>query len=159
MVGWQLSSLVLLASLAVSSVSAQEVASPVHKAKALFARFVQLEQAYDPGVAEVYADDAAITDKRTYPNGEVREVTFPPQKYKQLIRQALPVARARGDRSTYTQCVYEPQAPRVRITCARYSELKKYSSPYTLVVGPSGSGRWQILEESRSRGRKPVWRR
>jgi len=147
MIGWQLSSLVLLASMTASPASAQQVASPVDKAKALFVRFVQLEQAYDPRVADVYADDAVITDKRTYPNGKVREVTFPPQKYKQLIRQALPVARARGDRSTYTQCVYEPQGPRVRITCARYSELKKYSSPYTLVVGPSGSARWQILEE------------
>jgi hypothetical protein len=147
MVRWQLSSLVLLASMAASPVSAQQIAGPVDKAKAVFVRFVQLEQAYDPRVAEVYADDAVITDKRTYPNGEVREVTFPPQKYKQLIRQALPVARTRGDRSTYTQCVYEPQAPRVRITCARYSELKKYSSPYTLVVGPGSSGRWQILEE------------
>ena len=144
MVRWQLSSFVLLASMAATAAPAQQVASP---ARALFARFVQLEQAYDPRVADVYADDAVITNKRTYPNGEVRDVTFPPQKYKQLIRQALPVARARGDRSTYTQCVYEPQGPRVRITCARYSELKKYSSPYTLVVGPSASGRWQILEE------------
>jgi len=147
MVRWQLPSFVLLASMAVTAVPAQQVASPVDQAKALFARFVQLEQAYDPRVADVYADDAVITNKRTYPNGEIRELTFPPRKYKQLIRQALPVARARGDRSTYTQCVYEPQGPRVRITCARYSELKKYSSPYTLVVGPSGSGRWQILEE------------
>jgi hypothetical protein len=144
---WQLSSLALLASIAASPLSAQQVASPVDQAKALFVRFVQLEQAYDLRVADVYADDAVITNKRTYPNGQVRELTFPAQKYKQLIRQALPVARARGDRSTYTQCVYEPQGPRVRITCARYSELKKYSSPYVLVVGPGGSGRWQILEE------------
>ena len=147
MVRWQLSSIVLLASMAASPVSARDVASPVDRAKALFARFVQLEQTYDPGVTDLYADDAVITNRRTYPNGEVRELTFPPQKYKQLIRQALPIAKARGDRSTYTQCVYEPQGPRVRITCARYSELKKYSSPYTLVVGAGASGRWQILSE------------
>jgi len=44
MIGWQLSALVLLASMTASPVSAQQVASPVDKAKALFARFVQLDE-------------------------------------------------------------------------------------------------------------------
>ena len=35
----------------------------------------------------------------------------------------------------------------MRISCSRYSELKKYTSPYTLLVGPGRTGQWQILEE------------
>jgi hypothetical protein len=147
MVGRQLGWVLMLASIGASSVLAQQEGGPVDQAKALFARFVQLEQAYDPAVADLYADDAVISNRRAYPNGEVRQQTFPPQKYKQLIRQAIPLAKARGDRSTYSRCTYEPQGARVRITCYRYSELKNYTSPYTLVVGPGRGGQWQILEE------------
>ena len=39
------------------------------------------------------------------------------------------------------------QGGNVRISCSRYSELKKYTSPYTLLVGPGRTGQWQILEE------------
>ena len=98
-------------------------------------------------MADLYADDAVIRNKRRYPTGEVRELVFPAPKYKSLIRQAMPLAKSRGDRSTYSQCTYEPQDGRVRITCARYSELKKFTSPYTFVIGPDRSGAWQIWEE------------
>ncbi len=98
---------------------------------AFLSRFVDLEQAYDTRVADLYADDAVITNKRHYPTGEVRELTFPAPKYKALIRQAMPLAKGRGDRNTYSRCTYEPQDGRVRITCSRYSELKKYTSPST----------------------------
>ena len=147
MVRRQLVWLMVLASIGASTVFAQQEGGPVDRAKALFARFVQLEQAYDPALADLYADDAVISSKRVYPNGEVKQQTFPPQQYKQLIRQALPLAKARGDRSTYSRCVYEPQGARVRITCYRYSELKNYTSPYTLVVGPGRADEWQIFEE------------
>jgi len=144
---WHVSSAALVVCMAVSPVYGRQAGDPMEQAKTFFARFVQLERAYDAGVADLYADDAVIKNKRTYPNGEVRELTFPAAQYKQLIRQAIPVARARGDRSRYTQCVYEPDAGRVRIRCSRYSELKRYTSPYILLVGPGQSGQWQILEE------------
>jgi hypothetical protein len=121
--------------------------APVDQAKALFTRFVELEQAYDIAVADLYADDAVIKNKRTYPTGEVRELTIPPAQYKQLLRQAMPLAKARGDRSTYSKCGYKAEGANVRISCSRYSELKKYTSPYTLLVGPGRAGKWQILEE------------
>jgi len=127
--------------------SLQPARSPVEEATAFFRRFVDLEQAYDTRVADLYADDAVIRNKRHYPTGEVRDLIFPAPKYKALIRQAMPLAKSRGDRSTYSQCTYEPHDSRVRITCARYSELKKFTSPYTLVIGPDRSGAWQIWEE------------
>jgi len=146
MARWHVTSIALVVFVAVAPAHGQ-ASSPVEQAKTFFARFVQLERAYDPAVADMYADDAVIRNKRTYPSGEVRELTFPAQPYKQLIRRAIPVARARGDRSRYTQCAYAPDGPRVRITCSRYSQLKQYTSPYSLVVGPGRSGQWQILEE------------
>ena len=121
--------------------------TPVDQAKALFTRFVDMEQAYDVAVADLYADNAVIKNKRTYPTGEVRELTIPPAQYKQLLRQAMPLAKSRGDRSTYSKCGYQAEGGNVRISCSRYSELKKYTSPYTLLVGPGRTGQWQILEE------------
>ncbi len=119
----------------------------IEKAKTLFKRYVDLEHAYDVAVADLYSDEAVIKNKRSYPTGQVRELSLPAPKYKELIRQAMPLAKARGDRSTYSDCNYEEVGERVRITCSRYSELKKYSSPLTLLVGPRSSGEWLILEE------------
>jgi ketosteroid isomerase-like protein len=124
-----------------------QTTTPVDQARALFTRFVEMEQAYDVAIADLYADDAVIKNKRTYPTGEVRELTIPPAQYKQLIRQAMPLAKSRGDRSTYSKCGYKAEGANVRITCSRYSELKKYTSPYTLLVGPNRAGEWRILEE------------
>lgn len=132
---------------AAASTGAAAQSDAIARAKALFKRYVDLEHAYDPAAADLYSDDAVIRNKRTYPTGEVRELSMPATTYKALIRQMTPVAKARGDRSTYSNCEYEPTAERVRIRCSRYSELKKYTSPLTLVVGPDASGEWRIFEE------------
>lgn len=119
----------------------------IDAAKQLFEQYVALGHAFDPGVAELYADDALIRNKRTYPTGEVREMTMPAPNYKTIIRKAMPLAKARGDRSTYSDVSYTPERDRVRIRASRYSELKNYTSPITLLVGPGESGRWLIYEE------------
>jgi hypothetical protein len=116
-------------------------------AKRLFEHYVALGHAYDPGIADLYADDALIKNTRTYPTGEVRELTMPAAKYKALIRQAMPLARARGDRSTFSDVRYAAEGSRVRIRASRFSELKRYASPISLLVGPSASGTWLIYEE------------
>ncbi|MEO5895996.1 MAG: hypothetical protein ABIS06_09870 [Vicinamibacterales bacterium] len=131
---------------AMASFAPLQTQTPADQARAFFDEFVRLEQAYDVKVADLYADDAVIRNKRTYPTGDVREMRFPAAQYKALIRQGMPVAKQRGDRSAYSRCAYEPVGARVRISCSRYSELKKYTSPYTLVVGPGRSG-WLIFEE------------
>lgn len=122
-------------------------AAPEEKAAALFAKYVSLGASYDSSLADLYSDTALITNKRTYPNGKVREIAIPATQYKALIRAAMPMAKSRGDLSTYSEVTYEMQAEKVRISATRFSELKKYESPIILVVGPSESGDWLILEE------------
>jgi hypothetical protein len=119
----------------------------IDRAKALFNRYVALEHAFDPAVADLYADDAVVKNKRTYPTGQVREVTFPTPQYKALLRQAMPLAKQAGDKSTYSDCRYSEEAERVRINCTRYSERKKYTSPVSLLVGPGATEEWLIHEE------------
>jgi predicted DCC family thiol-disulfide oxidoreductase YuxK len=116
-------------------------------AKQLFEQYVALGRAFDPGVADLYADDAVIRNKRTYPTGEVREFALPAPSYKALLREAMPFARERGDRSTFSDVSYKAEGDRVRIRASRFSELKRYTSPISFLVGPSPSGKWLIYEE------------
>jgi hypothetical protein len=118
------------------------------KAEQLWNRYVALEAAFDPAVADLYADDAVIRNRRTYPTGEVREATVPAAQYKVLVRQAIPLARARNDISRYSGCTYAAEAARVRVACARFSTLKNYTSPISLLVGPGPAGGWLIFEET-----------
>ena len=119
------------------------------KAEQLWSRYVALEAAFDPAVAELYADDAVIRNKRTYPTGQVREMTLPAAQYKALIRTAMPLAKARNDINRYSDCRFTERGTtdRVRIVCSRYSVLKNYTSPVALLVGPGPQGTWLIFEE------------
>ena len=117
------------------------------KAEQLLNRYIALEAAFDPALADLYSDDAVIRNRRTYPTGEVREATVPAPQYKALVRQATPLAKARNDVSRYSSCTYAAEGARVRIACARYSALKDYTSPISLLVGPGAASGWLIFEE------------
>jgi len=139
----------VIAALAVvaTAVAGQKPGSAhIPEARALFERYVTLEQQFDPLVADLYSDEAVIKNKRTYPTGQVREMTLPARQYKDLIRKAMPLAKERGDTSSYSECAYSEEGARVRITCKRFSTLKKYTSPISLLVGPTPGG-WLIFEE------------
>jgi hypothetical protein len=119
----------------------------IARARTLFDRYVALGAAYDEAVADLYADSAFIKNTRRSPDGQARSMTMPALTYKSLIRQVMPQAKQAGDLSTYSEVKFVPDGDRVRIEATRYSELKKYSSPFLLVVGPTESGTWLILEE------------
>jgi hypothetical protein len=136
----------VIAGLAVCALSwAQDLT--IDSAKQLFARYLALEQAYDPGVAELYADEALIKSRRSYPMGEPRLTTIPTPSYKTLLRDLMSAAKARGDRNAYSNVTYEVEGAFVRINASRSSELSKRTSPISLLVGRSPSGKWLIYEE------------
>jgi len=72
---------------------------------------------------------------------------MPAPQYKALIRQAMPLAKVRGDTSSYSEVTFTEEGSGVRIRALRFSNLKKYSSPLSLLVAPDRSGRWLIREE------------
>jgi len=127
--------------------AASSSAAALDDAKALFEQYVQLEHAFDPAAADLYADDAVIKNKRTYPTGQVRELTMPATTYKTLIRQAMPLAKLRGDTNSYSEISYAKEGSMVRIRATRFSNLKHYASPISLLVSPDDNGRWLIREE------------
>lgn len=122
------------------------LATSIEEAKVFFNQYVQSEQSFDPAAADMYAEDALIKNKRTYPTGQVRELTMPASQYKTLIRQAMPLAKLRGDTNTYSEVSYSKEGSMVRIRATRFSNLKKYSSPISLLVDDH-TGRLLIYEE------------
>ncbi len=115
-------------------------------AEQFFDRFVALGRAYDPAVADLYADDATIQSVQRNADNTVRTLRLIGEPYKRLIRSAMPLARQRGDRDRYSDVSVSAEGPRARIRCTRYNERKRYASPYELVLERNGDS-WQIIEE------------
>lgn len=138
--------------LCIALTAAGTLLAPVHAADSdrgerLFAEYQARERAFDPDAADLYCDTALIRNVRTYPDGQQRTLELPASQYKGLIRQAMPLAKARGDGNTYSDIAYAPEGDGVRVTASRYSLLKHYSSPISILFGDCGAGEWGILEE------------
>ena len=119
----------------------------IDNAKKLFEKYVDSETAFDPAVADLFADEALIQSTRHYPEGNVRIAKFTAQQYRALLKISLPLAKSNGDKNTYSQITYTPDGNRVRIKCIRFSELNNNSSNLELLVGPDSKGQWKIFEE------------
>jgi hypothetical protein len=128
---------------ACSLMASDEIAA----AQKLFQQFETLGKAFDPSLAGLYSDQARIQNARHNPTGQTRTMTLPAKQYKELLVAVLPTAKERGDVSSYSEVKYVKEGAGVRITATRYSHLKKYSSPFSMLVAPDASGRWQIIEE------------
>ena len=123
------------------------VALDQSQAESVFGQYQSKEKAFDASVADLYCDTAIMRNVRTYPDGQQRTLELPASKYKELIRAAMPLAKAKGDYSTYSDVTFSPENSNVRITATRYSISKKYSSPISLLIGDCGSGTYGVLEE------------
>jgi hypothetical protein len=135
----------LLLSASISGLS--HASDRIEQAKKVFAEYVSKYHSFDPAVAELYSDKALVQNKRTYPDGTVRELTLPALQYKQIIRTAMPLAKSRDDRSQYQDPVFTEEPAGVRISIKRFSPSKNYTSPLSLLIGPDDSGKWLVLEE------------
>ncbi|WP_146054571.1 hypothetical protein [Methylovulum psychrotolerans] len=136
-----------LAMFLLAAFSLAAFADNTDEAKRLFERYAAFESAFDSSIAALYADDAIIKNKRTYPTGQVREMTIPAPKYKLLIKAAMPLAKVKGDYNTYSDTTFTEQAPGVLIKATRFSVLKSYYSPISILVAPDATGHWLIREE------------
>lgn len=120
----------------------------IEKAKEVFETMVERAKMFDKSVADLYSDDAIIINRRHYPFGRIREMTMEGRKYKFMIGLTMPLAKKRKDISTFSNVNYEVEGEGVRVTATRYSELKKYSSPYSVFIKEDNNGNWLIFEET-----------
>jgi len=121
--------------------------APLQKAKELFAKYVQYQHDYDAAVTNLYSATAVIQNTRHYPTGRQRVLKIPAKDYMQMIQRVMPLAKEQGDRSTYSGATYAMEGNNVRIKAMCYSELRRYSTPISILVGPDATGKWLILEE------------
>jgi hypothetical protein len=130
--------------LTVASTASAQSADP---ARAIFATLQSREKTFDVALADLYCETALIRNTFILPNGQRRTMDFPAELYQELIRSLMPTARARGEYSTFSEVRYAPKGNNVRVTATRYSILKKYSSPFALLIGPCKGGEWAVLEQ------------
>lgn len=116
------------------------------QAEAVFEKYQSMGRAFDPAIADLYCDNALVRNHRTYPDGQKRTLELPAVQYKQLLRNVMPLAKAKGDFNTYSEVAFTREGDNTRIQASRFSESKKYTSPISLLVGQCGSG-FGILEE------------
>lgn len=118
------------------------------EAQRLFKQFVDLERAYDPAQADLYAPQAVIKDTRVYQDGENKTLTWTGDSYRQIIKAQLPVARARNEQFVYSQMSYSKEGNNVRLRCTRSLPSRKFSSPLEMVFAPAQKNGWKIVEET-----------
>lgn len=126
------------------STNEQKVAT---SAEELFELIDHLGNSFDVAFADLYSDDAKITNLRKYPDGRIQKIRFDGKRWKEVIRLAVPLAEERGDKDRYSDVSYETKDEGVVIRATRYSELKKYSSPMQWLVRPNSNGEWLIVKE------------
>jgi hypothetical protein len=117
-------------------------------AEALFARYIDLEHAFDPALVDLYADNARIESRVIVVGRPPTVRNWSGAQYKDLLRRALQKAKEKKqDLNYYSAVNYLAEGGRVRIKAMRYAELQKAVSPVELLVGPDASGTWRIFEE------------
>ena len=117
------------------------------EALALFREYESRSARFDASVADLYAENARITTRRIMPDGSVRTLSFRGSDWKSLIRQAMPAAKQRGNINSFRQVTTRPEGDRVFVRAERHSQLKGYTSPFTMVLQRDLNGAWKIVEE------------
>jgi hypothetical protein len=118
------------------------------EAKDFLARYVALGDAYDSALADLYSDDAVIRAYRRYPHGLERAMEMKGVQWKELVRKAMPLAKAQNDRSEYKEPQFVIGDGKAKITARRYSVRKCYWDPeYYMIVAKQPDGSLKIIEE------------
>ena len=118
-------------------------------ARATFDRFVELEAAFDPRVAELYADDGIVIERVEVEGVERRTREIPMRRYKALIAAAFADHRHAPETATHSQIRLERFAPGwVRVRTLRRSSASRAASDYEIVVRAGSDGVWRIVKET-----------
>jgi ketosteroid isomerase-like protein len=131
------------------SALAEEKTHLEQEAQEFFSNYIELSHSYDTALADLYSDDAVISTYRRYPHGLERVMRASGVRWKQILRQAMPIARAQNDRSEYEDLTFEQKNNTVKITAQRYSVRKCYWDPvYYMIVKKQAEGDLKIIRES-----------
>lgn len=123
----------------------------IEAARALFTRLTELEAAYDPAVAELYADDGVVIEKTIEMGVEKRAREIPMRKYKAVLGHALRVSQRAQESSSHSHVSAKRVAPGwVIVRSLRRSTKSRSEAPYEILVRREGDGAWRIVKETAS---------
>lgn len=121
--------------------------TPVEGRK-FFDRYMQLNDAFDPEVANLYTDASKIKALRRYPGGTDRVIEIAGAQWRSMLVSSMPAAKSKGDFSRFTNIRVEREGDKVRVTADRYSTLKCYTDKnYYMLVARDPTGRLYVAEE------------
>lgn len=147
--------ILLAAALSLAMAAPAEAKGEMKRAEALFERYVALWGAFDPAVADLYADGALIRNTRWDPDGGSFQMDTPADEHRRIVRGNMDYVRSRNDRHVFSNVTYTAEGARVRIRATRTAQLSGFSFPHELLVGPGPDGRWLIYEEITESKRRP----
>jgi len=117
-------------------------------AKAFFKNYEKLGAEFDVKIGDLYARTAKIHAYRLYPHGLEKQGEMTGAQWRGLVKLAMPVAKAKNDKSTFSNIVITPADSGYKIKADRYSVAKCYKDTgYYMVLGKGDEGQLQIVEE------------
>ena len=107
----------------------------------------KLADEFNPLMANLYSDDALIQNTVLNSDGSQKTRVIPAPYYKSIIAKAMQMAKEMGDTYTYSDLEFKKEGDRVRVTYVRYSHLRDYSSPVSMLMGLEGDEAGMVFEE------------
>ena len=104
-----------------AAAAAPAVSASVVEARALFERFQALNAAFDPAVAELYADSANVHTMRTGVEGKSKEFALTGAQWKPIVQTGMPSAQKRADVSEFSNVQIAELEAGVKISAHRYT--------------------------------------
>lgn len=113
-----------------------------------FNRYDQLSSQYDPAVAGMYSDQAAIIAVRILSDGTEQKMVLEGKKWKELVVDSMEIAKQRGDNSKFTDVAIVPEGEGMKVTASRYSATKCFQDKdYYMILKAREDGQIEITEE------------
>ena len=123
--------------------------------ESFLSRHQKLLDSYDPALGDHYAEDAVLRSTRTGMQGQVTQLEITGAQLRGLLPKALPLARARAERTELSDIRFEQLNGTVRVNATRRMVSKCYEDDkYELILRKSeGQGFLIVREVSATRSR------
>ncbi|HSS65289.1 MAG TPA: hypothetical protein VLS27_12715 [Gammaproteobacteria bacterium] len=118
-------------------------AGDAENVREFFADLVGRATAFDAGIADLYSPDARIITLRD--GKETLELSG--AQWKRLLVRVMPIAKKRGDTSTFENVKVSPHGDGYRVTAIRTSAIKCVSDPNYHLDVVQLENRWVVVEE------------
>ena len=117
-------------------------------AQTFFSKYIELGDAYDPELANLYSDSAKIHTLRRYPQGFERSLELSGKQWKTIMIPAMPLAKIQGDRSIFSDIEISVTDTHTKVKATRYSVRKCYiDTGYYMLLQKQINGDYLIVEE------------